>query len=888
MSEEQQERKERLTHLRERARSVTQLTQDSPELLHDVDAAARVATLVQELSLYQSELEVQNEELLEAQAWAARALTEFSTIFESMPVAAVVIDLGFRILEANRMAVELLGLPANSRYTPKSLLTMLDEDSRTVFYAATRTIPSGEAVRLPDLHVLPRRSARRVPVELLFASLDPTRAEVDRLLVLLADRTAEMEFDRTRVLFQAMLDSSALPMYAYDTQGLCLLANEAMLADLGLPMSKVMGHTRHDWLPLAEVIEAHNLEAEVIRTGRPIVLEEMRETDEGTRVIATTRFPMRDTSSRIFAVGGIATDLTDIRQAQLDLHLAAEVLARSAEGVIITDGDNRIVSVNSAYESMTGYTQAELIGVRPSVFQSGRHPESFYCDLWHTLNTTNYWTGELWNRRKNGEVFPQETRIIRMLDEDGFVRNYAALALDISERKRNQEEIERLAFYDSLTGAPTRRLLLERISELVEDAELTGHEFALLYLDIDDFKGVNDSLGHEAGDLLMIATIGRLREQLAAEELVARLSGDEFVVVIPNAGPEKAARVAEQVATAMRRPFVVESNLIHTSVSIGIALYPRDGSGPNSLLRSGDTAMYEVKHEGRNSWRFFDSETFNVQERRGAIVRGLRQALDSGEFRLFYQPQVDIASMTMTGVEVLLRWNNSDLGNPSPAEFIPIAEAGGSILAIGEWVLAQSLHQVAEWRRRGMGDIDLAVNVSGRHFGQAGFAEVVLRELERSGWPSAQLELEITENWAMRRPEASAEVMRVLHDRGVRFALDDFGTGYSSLANLRLFPIDTIKIDCSFVWQIGVDPAGEAVVRSIIALAEELSLRCVAEGVETPEQSDYLRRRRCTSVQGYMYARPMPAEELWEWFSNFRAEHTAATPGERVTAGELD
>ena len=874
--EPEQERHERLSYLRDRARAVTQLTQDSPELLHDADAAARVQTLVQELSLYQSELEVQNQELLETQARAARALSEFSTIFENMPVAAIVIDLGFRILEANRMAVELLGLPANNRFAPKSLLTMLDEDSRTVFYAATRTIPIGEAVRLADLHVLPRRSARRIPVELLFAVLDSKRVDADRLLVLLEDRTAELESDRIRVLFQAMLDSSALPMYAFDTQGTCLLANTAMLAELARPMEEVLGHTRHDWLPLPEVIEAHNLEAEVIRTGRQIVLEEMREHDGDTQVIATTRFPLRDTSGRIFAVGGIATDLTDVRQAQLDLHLAAEVLARSAEGVIITDGNNRIVSVNQAYESMTGYTQAELIGVQPSVLQSGRHHKSFYKELWHALNTHNYWSGEMWNRRKNGEIYPQETRIIRMLDEDGFVRNYAALALDISERKRNQEEIERLAFYDPLTGAPTRRLLLERISELVEDSELTGHEFALLYLDIDDFKGVNDSLGHEAGDLLMIATIERLREQLASEDLVARLSGDEFVVVIPNADEAKAARVAEQVAGAMRRPFVVESNLIHTSVSIGIALYPRDGNGPNALLRSGDTAMYEVKHEGRNSWRFFDSETFSLQERRGAIVRGLRQALDSGEFQLFYQPQIDIATMTMTGVEVLLRWQNSELGNPSPAEFIPVAEAGGSILAIGEWVLAQSLHQVAEWRHRGMGDIDLAVNVSGRHFGQTGFADVVVRELERNGWNSDRLELEITENWAMRRPEASAEVMRVLHDRGVRFALDDFGTGYSSLANLRLFPIDTIKIDCSFVWQIGVDPAGEAVVRSIIALAEELNMRCVAEGVETSEQSDYLQRRRCTSVQGYLYARPMPPDELWDWFVEFRRTHGGA------------
>ena len=877
MTDEQQGQRERLSHLRDRARSVTQLTQDSPELLHDTEAAARVQTLVQELSLYQTELEVQNEELLEAQGRAARALTEFTTIFENMPVAAVVIDLGFRILEANRMAVELLGLPVNRRFTPKSLLTMLDEDSRTVFYAATRTIPPGEVVRLPDLHVLPRRSARRVPVELLFAALDPTGTDVDRVLVLLDDRTAEVEFDRTRVLFQAMLDSSSLPMYAFDTQGTCLLANAAMLAELNRPMSTVLGHTRHDWLPLAEVIEAHNLEAEVIRTGRPVVLEEIRETDNGAQVIATTRFPLRDSGGRIFAVGGIATDLTDVRQAQLDLHLTAEVLARSAEGIIITDGDNRIVSVNAAYEAITGYSQSELIGVQPSVFQSGRHSRAFYRELWHSLTSTNYWTGELWNRRKNGEVFPQETRIIRMLDEDGFVRNYAALALDISERKRNQEEIERLAFYDSLTGAPTRRLLLERISELIDDSAMTGHEFALLYLDIDDFKGINDSLGHESGDLLMIATLGRLREQLSPEDLVARLSGDEFVVVIPNTNQEEAARAAEQVASAMRLPFVVESNLIHTSVSIGIALYPRDGTGANALLRSGDTAMYEVKHEGRNSWRFFDSETFSLQERRGAIVRGLRQALDSGEFRLFYQPQVDIAKRVMTGVEVLLRWNNSELGNPSPAEFIPIAEAGGSILAIGEWVLSQSLHQVAEWRRRGMGDIDLAVNVSGRHFGQAGFADVVVRELARSGWPSERLELEITENWAMRRPESSAEVMRVLHDQGIRFALDDFGTGYSSLANLRLFPIDTIKIDCSFVWQIGVDPAGEAVVRSIIALAEELSMRCVAEGVETAEQSDYLRRRRCTTVQGYLYARPMPADELWQWFEKFREQASAGT-----------
>ncbi len=575
-----------------------------------------------------------------------------------------------------------------------------------------------------------------------------------------------------------------------------------------------------------------------------------------------------------FALSNFAREVERNRM-ENQLRLSAKVFEQGGEGIMITDERVNIVMVNRAFEVITGYAQDEAIGRNPRFLASEKHDRDFYRAMWETINTGGFWQGEIWNRRKDGDVFPEYLSVSRVVDDQGRVTNYVGTFNDISESKASQEHIQRLAHYDSLTGLPNRILLADRVNLALSRMERSGQHLALIFLDLDRFKNVNDSLGHRVGDELLIQVAQRLKELLREEDTVSRLGGDEFILVLPAADEDGAGHVAGKVLKVLSAPYHIEQYELAVSASLGIAMYPDDGLTYEALSMCADTAMYRAKQSGRQTFRFFTREMQERSDRTLLLENALRRALELDQLHLHYQPQVSLESGRIIGVEALLRWSHPEFGEIVPADFVPVAEDSGMILPIGEWVLRSAVRQLREWLERGMPPLVMAVNLSAIQFRQANLPELISQILEEADLPPGLLELELTEGVAMENPLEAIAVMNDLHGRGVRMSIDDFGTGYSSLSYLKRFKVYKLKIDKSFVRDISRDPEDEAIVEAIIGLAESLGMQTIAEGVETDEQAVFLRAKGCNEGQGYFYSRPMPAEA----FERF-ARHTVAASSE--------
>ncbi|HEY5762695.1 MAG TPA: EAL domain-containing protein [Rhodocyclaceae bacterium] len=554
-------------------------------------------------------------------------------------------------------------------------------------------------------------------------------------------------------------------------------------------------------------------------------------------------------------------------------RLAASVFSASAEGICITDAEKRIVSVNPALMSITGYRAEEVLGQTPRVFSSGRHDGEFYREMWARIEAHGVWRGEIWNRRSNGEVYPEWLTITAVHDQTGEVINYIGSFFDISERKRAEEDIRFLAHHDSLTKLPNRTLLDDRVRQAIAKSRRNQDHTAVLFLDLDRFKLINDTLGHDVGDRLLERVADRLRGVLRETETVARLGGDEFIIVIPElADIDRVAQVAQKVIDVVSEPQEIDARVLHVTPSIGISVYPDDGQDAATLLRNADTAMYHAKERGRNNFQFFTSAMNIAVQERVAIEEELRGALSRNELRLHYQPQVDVRSGQVTGMEALIRWQHRERGLVPPDRFIPIAEETGLIVSIGEWVLQEACRQGKRWHDAGHKHLRVGVNLSARQFQQAGLREQIADALADSGMAPQALEVELTESMLMADPQAATDLLQDLATLGIRMAIDDFGTGYSSLAYLKRFPVARLKIDRSFVRDISTDPNDAAIVRAVVAMADSLRMAVIAEGVETAEQLKFLERHGCFEVQGYFFSRPEPADK----FANFRFSLPAA------------
>jgi diguanylate cyclase (GGDEF)-like protein/PAS domain S-box-containing protein len=561
---------------------------------------------------------------------------------------------------------------------------------------------------------------------------------------------------------------------------------------------------------------------------------------------------------------GTWSDITERRVFEERLRLDAAAIESTRDGVMIADLDGTIVSVNRSFRLTVGYEERELLGRTPKILQSGRHGPDFYRAMWHDILTDGYWQGEVWNRRKNGEVFPVWVSISAVHNELGRPTHYVAVYTDISKLKQSEEELEQLAHFDPLTQLPNRLLLQSRLEHAVDQARRRERLVGVLFIDLDDFKKVNDSLGHIIGDELLVAVANRLGERVRGEDTLARLGGDEFVVLLEQLErPEDSATVANALLAALATPITLSSgHELYAQASIGISIFPDDASSPAELLREADTAMYRAKDAGGNRFLFFTGDMGEQVLVDLELENALRQALERKELALHFQPKIELPGGRIYGAEALLRWQRGGAGYVPPNKFIPIAEKTGLIVPIGTWVIDSALAQLRRWLDEGLPEIHVAVNVSALQFRSGDLDAVITSLLARHGLPPHVLTLELTESLLMEQPEETTRILRRLKQIGVMLSLDDFGTGFSSLTYLTRFPMDTLKIDASFVQGIGSDESSMTVINSVIELAHRMRMHAVAEGVETVEQLQYMKEQGCDAIQGYYFSRPVPADEF--------------------------
>lgn len=559
----------------------------------------------------------------------------------------------------------------------------------------------------------------------------------------------------------------------------------------------------------------------------------------------------------------------------------AAVAFESQEGMLITDSNGLILNVNRAFTEISGYTKEEVVGKNPSIMKSGRHNAEFYREMWESINSKGAWQGEIWDRRKNGEEYAKWATISSVRNDKDIVTHYVGAHYDITDRKEFEDKIHGLAFYDQLTGLPNRTLLRERLLQAMTASIRHAIYGGLMFIDLDNFKTINDSLGHDMGDLLLQQVAERLTLCVRAEDTVARLGGDEFVVMLPNLSkdPRDAANqsetVGEKILNALNQNYQLRDVSCLSTPSIGITLFTGNDIGIEELMKQADIAMYRSKNAGRNTMRFFDPSMENEVMGRAAQEKDLRNAVKQGQFLLYFQPQM--AGDQLVGSEALVRWQHPVRGLVPPAEFITIAEETGLILTLGLWVLETACCQLASWATRPeMAHLSVAVNVSVRQFHQPDFVDQVLKVLETTGADPQKLKLELTESVLATNVDEIIEKMFALKVQGIGFSLDDFGTGYSSLSYLKRMPLDQLKIDQSFVRDVLTDLNDAVIAKTIIALSRSLGLSVIAEGVETAEHMDFLADSGCHLYQGYFFSRPLPSSEF-EGFARIHNERTSYT-----------
>ncbi len=563
--------------------------------------------------------------------------------------------------------------------------------------------------------------------------------------------------------------------------------------------------------------------------------------------------------------GQAVPDLKPRSEDRERLRQAAAVFDCTREGVLVTDKDGLIVHVNRAFVAITGYQEAEVLGERPSLFKSGRHSADFYQKVYQALDATGEWSGEIWNRRKSGEIYPQWQTIRAIRDDLGQLNQYVAVFSDISAIKDSQHELAQLANYDPLTGLPNRLLFTDRATQALASAQVHKRGCALLLIDLDHFKIINDSLGHNIGDQLLKAVGERLQHLFGSGISLARLGGDEFAVLAENC-PQvvQAAALAQRVIEGLKEPFQLDGHQLFISASIGISLFPSDALNAEQLLRNADSALFKAKNAGREGYALYTEELTAHAQHRVEMAGELRRALEQNELRVYYQPVHELSTSRLIGVEALVRWEHPQRGLVSPGEFIPIAERTGLIAEIDAWVMQQSCRQMCQWLQDGVQLSFIAVNVSSRLFARRELYQQVAKVLDETGLDPALLELEVTESAVMDDPEVALEQLHRLRELGVSLAIDDFGTGYSSLLRLKRLPVQKLKIDQGFVAGLPWDEDDAAIVRVVIALAQSMGMQVQAEGIEQAEQARFLLDQSCDLGQGYWFGRPMPAQKL-DW-----------------------
>ncbi len=664
--------------------------------------------------------------------------------------------------------------------------------------------------------------------------------------------------------FRSLTELSPCGIFRANRSGECIYANSMTASITGMSINECLSGGLFQTLSAEDVEWVKESWKECVDTHTCFSERFRLLHDSGKSVWAKCQAePVFDANGKHAGFIGTLTDITELKLADYRGRQAASVFENTIEGIVITDDKARITAVNPAFEAITGYSEQEVVGKNPNILHSGRQLTDFYHEMWATLQETGYWQGEVWNRKKDGEVYPEWLTISTIRDENNEVLNYVGVFSDISEIKKTKGELAFISYHDPLTDLPNRVLFYEHLQHAINRAERTSSNMALLFIDLDRFKDVNDSLGHNVGDKLLTLVAQRLSEILRSNDTISRIGGDEFTILIEDlTSQHEATTIAEKVINGFTTPFKTNGSELFISPSIGISIYPEDGIEPNILLKNADAAMYLAKEHGRNCYEFYTPSMTDSALEKISMETSIHHAIDNDEFLLYYQPKFDLRNGKLVGAEALLRWHSKAHGEIPPGKFIPIIEESSTILKLGDMVLDMVCSQGKFWLDNGYDVGRLAINISGRQIQQPNFVQKVTAILDKHGINGELLDFEITEGFIMRQARTEVDTLNQLRSMGISLSIDDFGTGYSSLSYLKLLPVDTLKIDQSFVRDIGRDSNDEAIARAIIALGHSLELTIIAEGVETESQNTFLQQEGCDQMQGYLRSKPLPVKEF--------------------------
>ena len=681
-----------------------------------------------------------------------------------------------------------------------------------------------------------------------------------------ARQRGEASLRTSEARLRRITDESAFPMMVHVEDGEILQVNRAWLGISGYAREDIP--TNQAWLE-----KAYGERAQAVWKHIQSVFASEQRVDAGEfqlrckegsqRVWHFVSTPLGRLPDGRRYILSTAYDVTESKIAEKELRLAATVFESNKSSILITDPDGTILSVNPAFSEVTGYAQEEVLGKTPRILKSGRYGKEFYENFWHALKTRGYWHGEMWNKRKNGEEYLAWLTVNAVRDAHGVTVNYTAISEDITQTRADKTQIEFLAHFDSLTRLPNRELAKDRLEQASIQAEYAGSRVALIYLDLDNFRIINDTLGYTIGDELLKSIAERLHMCARETDTVSRQAGDEFLLILPDLSELKFVNiVADNIIKHLAQPFNIDGNALSISCSMGIAIYPEDARDVETLVKNADVAMYNAKRAGRNTFRFY-AENMNAMFKDLLRIRSdLSRAIEENQFLLHYQPQLDLASHTICGAEALIRWQHPEMGMVPPGHFIQVAEESGMIALIGEWVIREACRQAAAWQQAGLKKIVVAVNISPLQFRRGDLEQIVSSALAESGLDAQYLELELTESTLIQDVEKSLETIERFDKLGLKMSIDDFGTGYSSLAYLQRLPVSKLKIDQSFINKLTTEKSSAAITLSIISLAHALDKTVIAEGVETKEQADFLYEHGCDKIQGYYFSRPIPPEDF--------------------------
>ncbi|MCG7895659.1 MAG: EAL domain-containing protein [Candidatus Thiodiazotropha taylori] len=786
----------------------------------------------------------------------------YKSLFENQPSAAVVIDKFSVIKLANKKASDLFGFRTAEMMEGHFLLRLFGVNETVRLKETLSNLRKNSKVCVEDVSYRDEAGVVHHLDLHLSATYDPNLA-YDLVLVTIQVHKSDMEDGVNKNSLLAILNNLDASVVTYNRDGVCTFANDDFLKVNNKKYEEVVGRRRESWMPYDVAVKEEAKSAKVLITGLSSCDEVELSTSlhrESRYVIS--RFPIIGKANSFpSGTGELITDVTRQRVQEEQLTLVLNAFRLSRDAILMTNEQNKIISVNDAFERITGYVESEVLGKDPRLLASNRHDHHFYKRMWQSINQNNHWEGEIWNRRKSGEIYPEWLSISKIVDEIKSNTHYIAVFTDITQKKKTEDEIENLAFYDVLTGLANRYLLADRVEKAIHSDLRSGATSSLVYFDLDHFKTVNDTMGHSVGDKLLQEVAMRMKRLIREKDTLSRLGGDEFVLFMPDINPNDIEARLHALVSQLNQPYTILDTEVTISASFGVAVSPDDGSSYENLLRHADMAMYKAKEDGRNSVCFFNRKLEMKAIKKIKIDNELRYAIDAQELRLNFQPQLLLTDNRIVGCESLLRWKSRVLGEVSPMEFIPVAEKSGLINSLGKWVLQQAVSKAKELLQIDP-ELKMAVNISASQLRSDDFLSSLLEICGEQGVPANSIELEVTESMLMEKAESTMKLLKSLANHGFHMAIDDFGTGYSSLAYLNWMPVSVIKIDREFVRDIHQNEKHRKVCVSIIRLASSLDIKTVAEGVESGEQLRILQQEGCDMIQGYHYSRPLSGSDM--------------------------